>query len=372
MFASKKVTLKPLLESQNGIHLSAYLVNRGSVADLVRQLQDSINQAYEWLYPVMSMSERNKFLEPLDALVADHQIFQNMNGNIGIFRNQDSFRILNIPVDVPQSCQVATTFHIKPLLKWLQFDQEFLMAGISEGNVCLYSGSQTSLKLIESIEFTLAPANGSQKLHHEEQTVSWLSDLISQLTRTAKPKLFLVGQQVLLEGLKKKLKYKNSILMPTADPFEEEGIEFYCEAIRKTLREDAHLNLEKTLQEFRLAEEDNRARKNIFQISRAVVRGQVRKLVISEDLSIFGKIDKESGGLALHPFALDHEDDDILDDLAQMVLNQGGEVIVASKEKIPNGRPILAIVDNEPPEIQKLKATQNTISNQNYLNNLVL
>ncbi len=94
------------------------------------------------------------------------------------------------------------------------------------------------------------------------------------------------------------------------------------------------------------------ASKNIFQIARAVVRGQVRKLVIMEDISIFGKIDRKSGGLAIHPFDQDHEDDDILDDLAQMVLSQGGEVIVAPRDQIPKGRPILAILEDDGTDLE--------------------
>ena len=73
----------------------------------------------------------------------------------------------------------------------------------------------------------------------------------------------------------------------------------------------------------------------------------MRKIIVTDELSIFGKIDPKSGGLAIHPFDLDHEDDCILDDLAQMVLSQGGEVIVAKRDEIPKGRPILAILDDE-------------------------
>jgi hypothetical protein len=44
---------------------------------------------------------------------------------------------------------------------------------------------------------------------------------------------------------------------------------------------------------------------------------------------------------------MDHEDDDILDDLAQMVLALGGDVVVARPEEIPKGRTVLAILNNE-------------------------
>lgn len=265
MLASKQTTLKPLLESKDGVHLTAYLVNRGDLIDLKSQVRTSIGEAGEWLSHVMTIDELKKFLEPLDALLNDSRIFKQMKGNIGLFRNKDSFRVLNIPVDVEQSCQVATSFHVKPLLRWLQGDEEFLMLGLDKNSASLYLGSQTSLKLIDSILFPegfKATESGYMSLNDarkrkakETETFIWLNDWISDLTKVSKPKLFVAGKPSLVNSL--------------------------------------------------------------------------------------------------HPFDMDHEDDCILDDLAQMVLRQGGEVIVAKREEIPKGRPILAILDGDGAELKK-------------------
>ena len=48
MLASKQAALKPLLESENGVHLTAYLVNRGDLTDLKSQLKTVINEAHDW------------------------------------------------------------------------------------------------------------------------------------------------------------------------------------------------------------------------------------------------------------------------------------------------------------------------------------
>ncbi len=79
---------------------------------------------------------------------------------------------------------------------------------------------------------------------------------------------------------------------------------------------------------------------------------------MTDEMSIFGTIDKKTGGLALHSFDLDHEDDCILDDLAQMVLSQGGEVVIAKRDEIPKGRPILAILDDDGLVIEKTEDLQ--------------
>lgn len=365
MLTSKQTTLKPLLESKEGIHLTIYLVNRGHLVDLKSQLRDRIKDACEWLNNAMSPKERVKFLEPLHALLNDSRILKQMKGNIGIFRNEEVFRILNIPIDVEQSCQVATSFHVKPLLRWLQGGQEFLLLGLEKEAAHLYQGSEDCFKLVDSVLFPeffktkdLDDEYTSLKksrLHRERavETFAWLNDWIQSLTESAKPRLFLAGEESLLRPLTNSLKYKNAVRTPIANSFASANAVELCRIIRKILKEESKKNLEKTLLEFRFAEEIKRVRKNIFQISRAVVQGKVCKLIITDELSIFGKIDPKTGGIAIHPFDLDHEDDCILDDLAQMVLNQGGEVIVAKRDEIPKGRPILAILDDDGENLEK-------------------
>ncbi|MBK9040166.1 MAG: hypothetical protein IPL83_13550 [Bdellovibrionales bacterium] len=370
MLTSKKMTLKPLLESSDGVHLTVYLVNPGKLTDLKIQLREAINQASDWLHPVMSVEERIKFLEPLDALLLDTRILKQMKGNIGLFRNQSSFRALNIPVDVEQTCQVATSFHVKPLLRWLQTDQEFLLLGLENKAAHLYLGSQDSLKLVDSVLFPESFKNedslcdysslkkSRQQSLKQDETFAWLNNWISQLTKRSKPKLFVAGEKSLVDRMNRSLKYKIAAKAPVVNFFSKDKASDICLVIRKAMKAESRASIERALLEFRFAEESKMTRKNVFQISKAAVEGRVRKLMVSDDLSIFGKVDKKSGELAIHPFDLDHEDDDILDDLAQIVLSRGGEVIIASRSEIPNGRPILAILDNDGTELEKRKNIQ--------------
>jgi hypothetical protein len=370
MLTSKKMTLKPLLESSDGVHLTVYLVNPGKLTHLKIQLREAIHQASDFLNPVMSVEERNKFLEPLDALLQDSRVLRQMKGNIGLFRNQSSFRALNIPVDVEQTCQVATSFHVKPLLRWLQTDREFLLLGLENKAAHLYLGSQDSLKLVDSVLFPESFKNedslgdysslkkSRQQSLTQDETFAWLNHWISQLTKRSKPKIFLAGEKSLVDRMNRSLKYKIAARAPVANFFSKDKVSDICLVIRKALKAESRASVERALLEFQFAEESKMARKNIFQISKAAVEGRVRKLVISDDLSIFGKLNKKSGELAVHPFDLDHEDDDILDDLAQIVLSRGGEVILASQSEIPNGRPILAILDDDGTELDKRKNAQ--------------
>lgn len=101
MLASKKTNLKLILESKDGVHLTAYLVNHGDLIYIKSPLRSTISEACEWFDTTMTTEERNKFLEPPDSLLNDVWNFKQMRGNIGIFRNEEMFRILNIPKEHP-------------------------------------------------------------------------------------------------------------------------------------------------------------------------------------------------------------------------------------------------------------------------------
>lgn len=341
MLSLKPQDLKPLLESESGTHLTAYLVNRGDLIDLQYQLKIVINKAYDCLQAVMPLDIRKQFLEPLEALIHDDQTLLSMEGNLGIFRSSDFFRLVNIPIPVQESVSIATSFHVKPLLRWLQSNQEFLILDVKMESAHLYYASQDTFISVGPTSFS--------------KLKKYIQDLPAK-----EHKLFLAGDKdhlTIWQDLVPCLQNVEVIQVPTVpSPNPPTAFEL-CEEIRKVLKQDSLKRLNKSLLKFRCADASHRIQKNIFQIAKAAVKGKVRRLVVTDELNIFGTIDRRSGGLALHPFDLDHEDDCILDDLAQLVLSQGGEVIIADRNQIPNGRPILAILDDEEsPEEKKMIA----------------
>lgn len=370
MITERKLALKSILESNSGIHLTAYLVNRGDLVDLKSQLQTVLNESYEWLVGAMSSEERKKFLEPIDSLLSDGRILMQMKGNIGVYRSENYFRILNIPIEIEQSCQVASSFHVKPLLRWLQGDQEFIFLGVDNEEAHLYLGSQSTFKKIDSIFLEVGLDIGKDPIigKNWNQTLQkkllgtemqfWLKDWIAELTKQSKPKLFIAGDPLVINETLKNIKYKKLVKTPLSKFFQSQNSMEYCKNIRQILKDDSMRVLENSLLEFRFAELGNRTTKNIFQISKAVVQGKVKKLIVTDELNIFGKLDPQTGGLAIHPFDLDHEDDCILDDLAQMVLSKGGEVVVAKRNEIPKGRPVLAILNDDPLSLEKTEEFQ--------------
>ena len=129
--------------------------------------------------------------------------------------------------------------------------------------------------------------------------------------------------------------------------FSQSDIVSQLSQIRSKIQKESKQRLELALVEYYLAEDFKLGKKNIFQIAKAAVQGKVKKLIVADGVQIFGKLDRTTGGLIINPADLDHEDDDLLDDLAQTVLEFGGEVVVVDQNEIPKGRPILAILKSK-------------------------
>jgi hypothetical protein len=191
-----------------------------------------------------------------------------------------------------------------------------------------------------------------------------VNDWILDLTKNSKPKLFVAGDPMLVAGLNQHLTYSQTVKNPILNTFSKSHANEICRSIRKILKSETQKSFDASLLEFHFAEEANRTQKNIFKISKAIAEGKVKKLVVTDEVNIFGKVDSKSGALSIHPYDVDHEDDCILDDLAQRVLSQGGEVIVAQRDEIPKGRPILAILDHEGQSLEKEEVFQYEVQQQ--------
>ena len=377
MLTEKRNTLSSLIESTGGVHLSAYLVYRGDTEDLRAQLAETLKIATENITPVMTRIDRSQFLKPLRALLEDTRVLETLRGNVGIFRTAQSFRVLHVPVPVEQACMVATTFHVKPLLRWIQSDRDFFLVGLDQETVHLYQGSQHTLKLIDTLSLSREIAydtslssklnfwnSVSVKSQEIEEIVLWLEDKLALYSKKSKPKLFFAGKKKSIDILGFELSYGNIAKYPLTYTFSAKNLSKITAEIRTVLTKDAESYLERSFLEFKYANNLDLTETNIFEIAKAAIQGRVKKLMIAGEVNVFGKLNPTNGDLVLHEGDRDHEDDCLLDDLAQTVLAKGGNVIVASKEELPGGHSILAITEAVDPERSVWRARP-SVSQQN-------
>lgn len=355
MIAEKRSMLQPLIDSADGVHLTIYLSPSASGMSLEDELRQSLQSVSFDLEAVMSREKCQKFLQPIGALLEDTRFFEGVRGNLGLFRSTHMFRMISIPIEVNPISVIATTFHVKPLLRWMQIDREFLLLHLEAEGAALYQGSQSDLHCKERIDFVKAcksreyqsrssTAQLVQKIPGISDKVDTLLDWTIQRTHGANLPLYVSGEPSLCEGLMKQLS-ASYINKPVHHiPAHERKLTSICLEIRAIMRKQARQTLEQAFIEFRSAEEINLGDRNIFQIAKAAIEGRVKKLIVADGVQIFGRIHPRTGTLTINRDNDPCRDDDILDDLAQTVLHHGGEVVVATQSQIPRGRPALAIL----------------------------
>lgn len=329
MFFNKAKKFNEIINSKNGLHLTGYLSKTQSSEPVLNQLQKQIEDTSELLKPILTPKQARRFLKPLNDMRNNPNLISRLGNNIGLYRTAKSFRVLSLPIEVEPISVVATTFHVKPILKWLQVDPSFMLVGVHDGCVYVCDGDQnstSSLSLVDMDELNLK---------------------IQQMTGFGCPPLYLAGREDQIRLLLTKFKYSNTVTKKVFSYFSPQQVGPIISSIRLDIRQQVSQKVKTALIEVELADDLNLARKNIFEIAKLAVRGRIRKLIVADGLRIFGKINAQTGGLTLHPFELDHEDDDILDDLAQTVLQNGGEVLVVDKNLIPNRRVAVAIVHGQ-------------------------
>jgi hypothetical protein len=81
---------------------------------------------------------------------------------------------------------------------------------------------------------------------------------------------------------------------------------------------------------------------NVEHIARSVVAGRVATLLVEADRQIPGRLDTSTGEIQFAEL-LEPDVDNVLDDIAELVLKNGGQVVVVPKERMPTQTAAAAI-----------------------------
>lgn len=345
MITPKHASLQDILSSKGGLHLTAYVHRGADPAQtrlrLIRVIYCAINQMHQ----CSSYGKRREFLSPLISLLRDNMRLEMLPRRFALFRNESSFRIISLPGQVEEQCFVADSFHVKPVLGWIQADEDLLVLALEKERATFYAGTRGQLRLVS--EFGREPRWTREEW--AELASDWLEEQLSALPRGHRPRLYMLGGRSLASQLAAHLRYRFVDLSLAGLRLGEQSIAEIWAIVQRRHAADTEKRLVAALKEFQRAEEAGVGRRNLVEIATDAARGRVAKLLVAADLQIFGKMDRASGHLKLTGSDVDHEDDDILDDLAQMVLAKGGKVHVVPAGSIPKTRPAFALLREPKP-----------------------
>ncbi len=346
MNAMAGTSVQSIIESHGGIHLTAYIESTPDLGGIKLQLEESLATARELLSSALDDNQMREFLLPLYKLLHDDRTLRSLKDNFGIFRTADSFRIMTLSTEVEHLTVVAETFHVKPLLKWFQNQSHFVWLDFGKHHCKVYQGDDCSLRTVKVLR--LGETYHGSEMHYSECILEpSVAEIKNLRWRGMSPIVFLTGHLMMCEGAAKLLRH-SGVETRHFRHFDDSDFESSAVArIRGFLARRSRHRFNSAMKEFELSEVGNSKPMTVGQIAQMVARGSVQKLMIAADVQIFGKFDQRTGCLAVTPTQFDHEDDDVLDDMAQKVIAAGGEVFIADKKEIPGNRPALIITKDE-------------------------
>jgi hypothetical protein len=118
--------------------------------------------------------EIKDILDPIRALVDDHNFWQHQSDGLAIFRSRDHFRAFRVALQLPELAVVAERFHSKPLLALLTADCHYYILALSQNEIRVFRSTRDTVARIEpsGMPSSLADAVGRREVDRSLQSHS--------------------------------------------------------------------------------------------------------------------------------------------------------------------------------------------------------
>jgi hypothetical protein len=291
---------------------------------------------------------------------------------LAVFASPDFFKIVELQGPVTPAVEVADSFHIKPLVRIVQQGARFAVLCLSPNNVRLYEGNQYELHEVPlrnvpgNVNETLSGLKGNypDEAYGQQHKMRPGQPPTDKDNMGMEPFLRAVDQAlwenysrdsrlpiVVCADTKPLMQFtdltKNEFVLP-------QGINHSPQHMSaERLRDEAWRiiepryaeELERLKEQFRTAQAHQKGSDQLTQVAQAAAAGRVGTLLIDEQTKIPGILDRASGTIEsiegrsdAHAHA-----DDVLDDLAEMVLQMDGQVYVIPHEQMPTDAGVAAV-----------------------------
>lgn len=342
--------------------------------NLLTEMENSLHHKYP-------TREVRTLLEKFQTLARDERFWNVRTDGLAILGSSETFQVFELQSAVPELIVVADSFHTTPLLRALQSADRYQILSLNLQEAKLYEGNRYALDPVElpnvparisealGVELTephLTTASyggaggggggyGAGPMHHGHGQKKDEVD-------NDRNRFFRIIDRAILEHHSRPsgLPLMLAALTQHHAPFHKvshnpylmaDGIMMNPEVLSlEQLRAEAwrvvepvYLNrLTKLVDDFQIARSRQLGSDDLAQVAEAATAGRVGTLLIDADRQIPGRVDRTNGKIQTADLS-DTEVDDVLDDLAELVLRMKGDVVVVPAERIPSRTGVAAI-----------------------------
>ncbi|MDP2496600.1 MAG: hypothetical protein Q8W44_01280 [Candidatus Palauibacterales bacterium] len=377
--------LKELLAVQDVPTASIYLeTERSSGAEANRlRFRAALEQAEEELSASVSQDQVDQVLDPFRAYLNVEQDFWTYQADgLAAFASPEMHRMYRLPVSFEDLVVVAPTFHTRPLMEYLQAPDRYWVLSISQKEVRLWQGTRSGLTPVDlaGVPRSLQEALGYEFERDELQFHSPKQGGTPGGTGAifhghgvgqddAKPELKRFFRKV-DDGVRELLADEiGPVILAAVDYYHplyhevsrlenltDEGVTGNVsnwdasrlhDSAWPVVRETVLEKIDGALQLWENAYSNGKGEADLASVARLAVAGRIRLLLTQHGRNVWGRFDRHTGemehiregGEDPGPEAVD-----LLDEVAEVVMEKGGRSLILSEERMPTGTGVAAIL----------------------------
>lgn len=337
-----------------------------------KKLVNSVEEALGRKYPD---TDKERIMKPFYELKEDYTFWNSTADGMCILANPNKCFVYIIREPLKELTAVSESFHIKPLIKFFRSGDRFHVLSLDRSKFTLYEGNRHELKEVDlgpdtprTIEEVLGDDYTQPQLTHgshggTDGTAIYhgFEDKSAEVDKDTE-KFFTHVDKVITENYSKPLgiplilfalpEHQGEFKKISRNPYlGEDGIKHSHKAydigkIHEKAREIAdplyNDKINRRINSFEKAKADSQGSEDIKRVGKAAFENRVETVLIESDRIIPGKMKRETGEIIEYDEDIKGYDD-ILDDIAETVIKNGGEVMVLPNEKMPTKTGIAAI-----------------------------
>ena len=302
----------------------------------------------------------------------DALFWEGATESMAILGDEEECIVYKLPVNVKSLAIVSDSFYIKPLLRSFQSNGHYHVLGLNRDNFVLFEADRYGITEIpvdardatmEGVlgtektapHLSVASIGGDQSMYHghggakDERKVDQEkffrhvdTFVLEQYSKKQKIPLILVSPDE-HQGDFRKLS-KNNYLIDEGIKIDGDALDKknLYEKVQDVIQELFKKELKDRMATFSEAHAKDLGSDDVVQIGRAIAEGKVASLYLEENTVHPGRFDPQLGTVVQGEIA-DPRVGDVYDDMAEVVLSRGGEVLILEKDEMPTERDLAAV-----------------------------
>ena len=345
----KPVNLNQLLfHSQSSTTLSFFQSQGTTVEELEPFLEDMKVQL-----ELRGKTDLSKILEKNQPAIK--KILKSHSGkSVGFFLSEDLQGFIALETSLESYCMIGNSFHVRPLLEELFVNPEYLVVNISIYDIKIYRGDFQHLEIVQQYDFEELAIDMKARVFSKTtvglipyksiQALKTIAHKVTDLMAYDSIPVLVTGLDEMKEIFLKNFTNHTGVISHIQEDFYEKTcveILHRCKNFRYAVMDYYAARFKERL---KTLVRSKKLISDMGEIIQATRSGKVARLVIPVERKVYGVISFETGEFEIHKKINKDKSVDILNELADEVMNQGGKIQVLAPHFFPQDADVLAIL----------------------------